>query len=131
MADNYHVDKNNVPYTLLDRWNAYKDAITDIQNGTISVAGTTISEARQRVINGQFEILEIEEKLSEALTNYQKLADRINVLLDYDDESRYKRLPDIPIRSFTGEYEPASSTNPNTGTTAYTYNNYSSETLYK
>lgn len=130
VADNYHVDENNVPYTLLDRWNAYKDAITDIQNGTISVAGTTISEARQRVINGQFEILEIEERISEALTNYQKLADRINVLLDYDDESRYKRLPDIPIRSFTGEYEPASSTNPNTGTTAYTYNNYSSETLY-
>lgn len=130
VADAYHVDDNGNPYTLKNRWNAYKSALTNIQNGTITVKGTTISNARQRVINGQFEILEIERNLSEALTNYQKIADRINVTLDYDDDTTSKRMPDVPIRSFTGDYEPSKSTNPTTGVTSYTYNNFSSEILY-
>ena len=130
VADSGHLDDNGVPYTLKNRWNAYKSALTDIQNGTLSVLGETILSAQQRVINGQFEIVEIEKKLSEALTNYQKLADRINVTLDYNDDDTSKRLPDVPIQNFTGDYAPSTSTNPNTGVTVTTYNNYSSEILY-
>lgn len=130
IADTYHLDENNEPYTLKNRWEAYKERFRNIQNGSYTVAGTTAAAARNRIVNGQFELLEIKTKLSEALSNYQKLADRINVLMDYDDDNTHKRLPDIPIRSFTGDYAPATSTNPNTGETVVTYYNYSSEILY-
>lgn len=129
VADVFHMDDNGNSYTLKNRWRAYKQMKADIENGTIKIAGDTISFARSTVINGQFELAEIETKLSEALTNYKKIADRINIFLDNDD-SNYRRLPDVPIRSFTGDYAPSTTTDPYTGVTSVTYNNYSSETLY-
>lgn len=122
VADDQHMNDNDPPrpYTLLERWNAYKAAVVGIQNGSVKINGTkTISQIRKTVIDGMFEITEIERKLSEALSAYQQIADKINILLDYEDEGRYKRLSDVPISSFNNDNAPVNF-----------YSNYASETLY-
>lgn len=139
VVDSTHLnpDNNNQPYTLKELINKYQNELVSISAGTKQYFSTSSSNSYPNLISNLVDYtktyVELNSKLSEALTTYRTVGDTINVYLESVPNNSYPtaysfvsdRPRTVASMKSGGDYAPIYNSN-----TGNTYDNYSSQSLY-